>query len=659
MRAVSPAKTCLTLAAFVLCATVSVAAGDQAVETTVTVDLANPGATVNPYIYGQFIEHMGRCIHGGIWAEMLHDRKFLLEPGKSWQTVGPEEAEFDARHDTAGAHCGDHSMALWVRDSRGEACGIRQGNLGLIEGKEYVGYALLCHVEKPRPVTVRLAWGEEESAGRSVVLQEVGTSYEKYTFRFRAGKTTDNASLSLTLSQPGYLWIGSVSLMPADNVGGMRADTLELLERLNSPIYRWPGGNFVSGYNWKDGLGPRDRRPPRWERAWEDVEDNDFGIDEFITFCRRIETEPLVVVNTGLGSVEDAAELVEYVNGSPKTLWGSRRARAGHPEPYGVVWWGVGNEMYGAWQLGNVPVERYAVRHNAFVRAMKAVDPKIKIVAVGVPGKWNDVIVPRCAPQMDLLSAHHYTQRGMRVPFSPEDARKYEENFLAYCGHVAEGVRRLVDDLRARQDGSRPAVDRIRLSVDEWGIVREWKPEPDGPGVGIYEVYYPLGDCIANGRALHELIRSADLVEIAQWAQAVNVIGAIKTSRTHASFGPIGHLLALYRARLGGRLLPVEVSGDGPLDVVAAWDHESSTLSVGLINYSPKDDVSVTLKMDGAGDLAPASAWRIHGPSLGAINVPGEPESVTTTLLPDPLPLDKPVLLPAHSVTVLQARRSS
>jgi len=203
-------------------------------------------------------------------------------------------------------------------------------------------------------------------------------------------------------------------------------------------------------------------RPPRWERAWEDVEDNDFGIDEFLAFCRRIDTEPLVVVNTGLGSVDAAAELVEYANGSPKTRGGSRRARAGHAEPYGVVWWGIGNEMYGGWQLGNVPVERYALRHNAFVRAMKAVDAKIKIVAVGSPGKWNDIVVPRCAASMDLLSAHHYTQRGLRVPFSPEDARKYKESFLDYSGRVAAGVRRLVDDLRASRDGSDPAVDHVR-----------------------------------------------------------------------------------------------------------------------------------------------------------------------------------------------------
>jgi len=385
------------LAFLVMAAVPATTATSAEITTTVKVDLTKPGPTIDPYIYGQFIEHMGRCIRDGIWAEMLHDRKLLLEPGKSWQTVGPEWADFEVAHDTAGAYAGDHCMAIWVRDAGGGMCGIRQGGLGLIEGKEYVGYVILRRIGAPGPVTVRLAWGEDKAAGQDVVLRDVGVEYRKFPLRFRADASTDDATLTLTLAQPGYLWVASLSLMPADNVRGMRADTLELLRRLDSPIYRWPGGNFVSGYHWKDGIGPRDRRPPRWERAWEGVEDNDFGVDEFLAFCREIQTEPLIVVNTGLGTLEEALQEMEYVNGSPTTTWGSRRAQEGHPEPYGVRWWGIGNEMYGDWQLGNVPVERYAMRHNEFVRAMKEVDPKIKVVAVGSPGRWNDVVVPRSA----------------------------------------------------------------------------------------------------------------------------------------------------------------------------------------------------------------------------------------------------------------------
>jgi len=655
MQAVLARKPILLAAVFTLCIAVC---SPMYAQPTVTIDATKPQATVNPYIYGQFIEHMGRCIHGGIWAEMLHDRKFSLKPGESWKAFGPEGADYQAMHDTAGAYCGDHCMAIWVRDAKDGPCGIRQGDIGLIEGKEYVGYAIIRHVLDPVDVDVRLSWGEDGAAGCSITINNDDPSFKKIAFRFRAGASTDKATLSISLSEPGYLWIGCLSLMPADNVNGMRADTLELLKKLNSPIYRWPGGNFVSGYDWKDGIGPRDRRPPRWDRAWKEVEDNDFGVDEFIAFCRYLDTEPLVVVNTGEGSLESAAEEVQYVNGGKDTPWGKRRAENGNPDPYDVVWWGAGNEMYGTWQMGYIPTEQYAVRHNAFVGAMKQVDPKIKIVTVGAPDKWNYVIVPKCAAATDLLSGHHYTQRNLHVPFSPEDEKKYRENFLEYSNYVARGVRYCINDLRKRQDGTNPDVERLRLSIDEWGMVRKWEREPDKPGIGIFEVYYPLGDAVTNGRALHELIRSADKVELAQWSMAVNVVGAIKTSRTHASLGPVGHVLALYREKVLGRLVPIEVTGkDATLDVVATVDPESGAVAVGLMNYSPNDAVAPKLTIKGLNQPGKVTGWQIHGPSIGSINVPGKPETVTTKELPGPLLLDKPIVLPACSITVLRIEK--
>ena len=175
-----------------------------------------------------------------------------------------------------------------------------------------------------------LSWGEGAAEQQTVPLTGLGREYRRIPFRFKAGGTTESASFSIRLVKPGLVWIGCVSLMPADNVNGMRADVLALIKQLNSPITRWPGGNFVSGYNWKDGIGERDRRPPRWERAWNAVEDNDFGLDEFMRFCAEVRTEPYIAVNTGLGSVQDAADEVEYATGSSHSRWGAERARNGH-----------------------------------------------------------------------------------------------------------------------------------------------------------------------------------------------------------------------------------------------------------------------------------------------------------------------------------------
>jgi len=651
-------------------------------ETTLTLDLDKPGPAISPYLYGQFIEHLGRCIHDGIWAEKLWDRKFLKPPRNPWDAkkpdgptfwegVRPDGAAADVYLDTAGAYAGDHCMAVHVTDAKGGRCGIVQGALGLIEGEDYVGYAILSHaaaewgvekgsagparlrLQKAGPVEVRLAWGDGDAACQSVLIDGVGPVYKKLPFRFKAGATTDAARLSITLDRPGCLWIGCVSLMPADHVNGLRADTLELLKKLDSPITRWPGGNFVSGYRWKDAIGDRDRRPPRWERAWNDVEDNDFGLDEFMAYCEAVKTEPYIAVNTGLGSAEDAADEVEYANGSGQTRWGAERAKNGRTAPWRVTWWGIGNEMYGGWQLGNVPVERYAIRHNAFVRAMRLRDPGIRVIAVGAPGKWNDVMLPVTASSMDLLSGHHYTERKLKAPFSPGDATKYADGFAAYSGHVAGGVRGLVQDFRKRLGKGDAAIDRVRLAVDEWGIVRDWNAAPDGPGVGSFEHYYPLGDAIAVARAMHELIRSADVVAMANWAQAVNVIGTIKTSRTRAALDPAGHVLALYRAQVGGRLVPFTLAGGAAVDAVAAVDKEGGTLAIGLVNASPDQEAAVTIKA-GVGAPATATGWRINGPELGSINVPGRPEAVTTAALGE-VPLDKPVVLPAHSITVLKA----
>jgi alpha-L-arabinofuranosidase len=641
---------------FVLAATVAgLACSARAEGTAVRVDASRPGPAISPYLYGQFIEHLGRCIYGGVWAEMLRDRKFLLEPGEAWETVKPERGECEIFHDAAGAYAGDHTLALWNRSASGR-CGVRQGELGVVAGEEYVGYAVLARVGPAAPVEVRLAWGAGADDGSLVVLHEVDQDYAKLPLRFAAGATTDAARLGLSLGGPGYVWVAGLSLMPADNVRGMRPDTLALYRRLDPPITRWPGGNFVSGYDWKDGIGDRDRRPPRWERAWNDVESNDFGLHEFMDFCREVGTEPYIAVNSGLGSAEEAAEQVEYANGTAATRWGAERARNGHPEPWGVVWWGVGNEMYGDWQLGNVPAERYGLRHNAFVRAMRAKDPGIRIIGVGNPGRWNDVVLPYMAGNMDLLSGHHYTERRYALPLSAEASQAYARDYASYSGSVAAGVRRIVDDLRQRRAAGRPeAVARLRLSIDEWGIVRDWESKPDAPGIGAYEHYYTLCDALAVARAVHELVRSADVVEMANWAQAVNVIGAIKTSRTDAALGPAGHVLALYRARLGGVLLPVEVEGAGTVDAVASRDSESGVVSVGLVNYSVEDEARLGLRVDGGFQLSRTDGWRIDGPGLGAMNVPGEPEEVTTTALSGPIALEA-LTLPPHSVTLLQLR---
>ncbi len=216
-------------------------------------------------------------------------------------------------------------------------------------------------------------------------------------------------------------------------------------------------------------------------------------------------------------------------------------------------------------------------------------------------------------------------------------------------------MRRIVSDFRNRLGKGDTELERVRLAIDEWGIVRDWNPTPDAGGIGPFEHYYTLGDMIAAGRAMNELLRSADLVQMANWAQTVNVIAAIKTSRNYAVMDPVGHLLALYRAELGGRLVPAQLDGGLPVDAVAAWDGKTGRLGLALINYSTDQEAVLPIRLNGVSPAPAVIAWLINGPSLAAINQPGRPESVTTVHLSDIVALDRPVKLPPHSILVLRA----
>lgn len=598
-----------------------------------TIDAKTSGISINPYIYGQFIEHLDHCIQQGVWAEMLMDRKFLLPPGKYWNIYNPQNVTGEVKLDPAGAYAGDHCMAVWLQKGDGQY-GIRQDGIGLVKGRKYIGYAILADIQTTTDVQMSVKWGDASDEGKTIALQSVGSQYHKYQFSFTAGATTDNASIFVTVDHPTYLWIGCLSLMPADNVDGMRADTLKLIKELDPPIMRWPGGNFVSGYNWRDGIGPRDRRPPRWDRAWNNVEDNDFGADEFMDFCRRVGCQPYVAVNTGLGNVRNATDEVEYFTGSKTTKWGKVRTKNGHPAPYPVTWWGIGNEMFGDWQLGHVPVRQYALRNNEYVREMRKVDPHIRAIVVGAPGGWNDVIFPECSGYMNLISGHFYA-----APSSPSNPAEYESRFIQYSDEVAEGIRGIVNDFKPRLGNAAPDAKKVRLAIDEWGL---------GGNGG----FFCLGDAIAVARGMNELLRSANYVTMANWAQTVNVLGAINTTKNYASMNPIGYVLELYRKHMEGDLIPMTWSGSPLVDGVAVKDPKTGAINVALVNYSPDSGQSVAIHIDGMNAKLNVTGWRIDGPTLEALNIPGVPNEVTPEPIRSPMSL-KHLELPAHSVTII------
>ena len=603
---------------------------------TITIDTQSKAEPISPYIYGQFIEHLGRCVYGGIWAEMLEDRKFYYPitadyhpyvPSKAipaeaqfqvvgaspWQIIGAGDSVTMVEED---AFVGEHSPLIQA------GSGIRQLDLGLVKGKDYVGYVYL-KADKGNPsVTVSLVSGTNQQD--SMRFATVEKQYVKYSFWLTSGGDTTKGKLEIKVDN-GSCFVGTVSIMPADNINGMRADTLALLKELNATVYRWPGGNFVSGYDWRDGIGVRDKRPPRTNPAWTGVEHNDFGMHEFMDFCRLVGAEPEIAVNTGFGDAYSAAAELEYANGSTATPMGALRKVNGSAEPFNVRLWCVGNEMWGDWQLGYMSLDDYVIKHNIVEQKMREVDPTIITIGSGDVGdggadSWSRGMLTHCADYMDDLSEHFYVTKTL-------------DNVPEHVAQVPAAIKRIADIHREFRK-TIPAVKGkdIRIALDEWNY---WNYEPgEGDKLNPVDAYwygelgrrYSLKDGLGIAAGLHEYFRNSDIMFMANYAQTVNVIGCIKTTKTAAAFETTALPLVLYRNEFG--TIPVAVKHSAqPLDISAALTEDGKEITIAVVNPT-SSTYRLTLDIAGATPRAAAKSWVIVGNDPTAYNTPGEPDKI-------------------------------
>ncbi len=589
---------------------------DESSPPGITIDAAQVREPLSPNIYSQFIEHLGRCIYGGIWAEMLEDRKFYFpitaqyNPYRAlrdsaypvvgaspWQIIGSANS---VSMNTNAPFAGRHTPVIRA------GAALQQHDLGVVEGRKYVGYLWLKSSGSTAPqVDVALRWGEGDTAQATLRLGRVKKDYQRFPVTFTAGATTDKATFEIRVSQ-GAVFVGTASLMPADNIEGMRADTLALLKDLGAPIYRWPGGNFVSGYDWRDGIGDRDHRPPRTNPAWTGVEHNDFGMHEFVRFCQLVNAEPWITVNTGFGDAYSAAAQLEYCNGSTKTLWGARRAQNGSAKPFAVKYWGIGNEMWGRWQLGYMALEQYVLKQNWVVDKMREVDPNIVCISSGNAGPWSTGLLKNCPNHMDFIAEHFYCQE--------------RTNLTAHVRQIADNIRNKAEFHRkARKDLPELEGKDIRIAMTEWNY---WY----GPHVfGELGTRYFLKDALGIAAGVHEYARQSDIVGSAFYAQTVNVIGALKTSRRNAAFETTGLVLKLYRHHFGQ--LPVATQTTGVIDAQAAWSRDRKTLTLGIVNGSTQE-LQIPLALQGARLKGTGQRWQIADNDPQAHNDPDQPPKV-------------------------------
>ncbi len=388
---------------------------------------------------------------------------------------------------------------------------------------------------------------------------------------------------------------------PLSDARGFRRDVLELLKELRLSVLRWPGGNFVSNYHWQDGIGPKDARPTRPDLAWGGIESNRFGTDEFIAYCAELNAEPYICLNMGSGTLEEALAWVEYCNGERHTSFADRRRENGNDAPFKVAWWGLGNEIYGPWQVGARSAEEYIAEATRWARAIKRVDPNARLVSCGELGwtDWDAKVIDALASLVDLHSIHLYT-----------GAEDYWTNLLA--PHAAQ---RAIDTTVAllRRAAYQQRLERVpRIVYDEWNV---WFRNR----TGALEERYVFHDALAVGTYLNIFVRNCAWVAMANLAQMVNAIAPIVTTPEQAVVQPIyypfllhaqGHLAQGVDAFVDGEKVeaprehltrwPHRVDDLGPFDLIdaaATMDEASSRLALTLVNRSPQNErVTITLR---------------------------------------------------------------
>ncbi len=650
------------------------------------IDVQRTEPPVSKYEYGMFIEHIGQTMYSSLWAEMLDDRKFYFpikseEPApqgqrqtggfrgmqlRKWRPVGPDEAvTMDKDHPFVG----DQSPKIALDATTPH--GIRQSGLWLVKGKQYAGRIYLKGSAGAK-VKVSLIWGKSPGDRQSVTISPLTSEYKKFSLNFTATTDTQDAAIEIAGTGTGNFHIGTISLMPADNIDGFRADTIPLIRQINSGFWRY-GGNYTSGLIWYHIVGDRDKRPPDWDYAWNAMQSNDLGLDEFMELCKLINVEPYISVNAGFGDSHSAAQEVEYMNGAVSTPMGAWRARNGHPAPYHVKFWNIGNEPWGSWQLGHTDLKYFEIKHNEFAKAMRAVDPSITLIASGdmlqddnLPGNlraryvgnlkalyggdydWTGGFLAKCWGTFDGISEHWYAQgnrhwnieRARNLgPDAPSDNAfdKVDQTTLEWARYPADIVEMKAEEWNGYQQRFPEMLKKnIFLSIDEYAYFG------GGFGRGVN-----LKQALAYGMIFNEMLRHTDILTMAAHTTGVSTIDFNRTSSTLNTLGLLfklysNHFVATIpvavsgnspqpgpKFPVGGEDQPAQSSGSPtyPLDVVATLTPDHKDLTVAVVNATDSAQ-KLDLNVSGAHLEGLSTLWQLTGSSLDAANHVGQAPQV-------------------------------
>lgn len=652
----------------------------------VAIDASKAGAPVNPMIFGGYMEPATT----GVWAEMLSDRKFckpvvpapasapqqgfagFRRRGEPFRPVGPSGT---VEMDKVKPFVGEHSPRIKV--SGFEPCGIAQSKLRLAGGKAYEGRVYLCG-DPSAKVVVRLVWGSGPGDSQSITIPALSSEYKKFPFKFTPAANTEDGRLEIVATGSGTFHVGCASLMPADNTQGFHTNMVRLFRETGFKMMKWPGGNFVSAYDYRDGLGDRDKRPARLQPMWSDgIESNDVGLHDFIALCRLVGAEPDLAIDSGFGSVREAAEQVEYCNGSINTRMGKMRAENGSPEPFNVRYWCIGNEMYGPWQYGHMSLDQYWVKHNWIVEAMKKVDPNIKVTVSGAsicekgvggaekkgnffPSMWEPAITEHLPYQFGSV----YDWDGWLLKNCADNINFLSEHTYAYPDLAFDEEKQLFVDVKdPLQNRARRLANRIGGAFECWDKYVETMPSLKDKDIKfIFDEwgnrlrgatgqmrFMPSGMLVPLSYALcfHEMFRHSDKIQASCATGGLRQLTDI--SGDAVGLAAEGVVMKLMQTKFLNAL-PIAVDGDSqqpliqgtawvdrgtkptgsptyPLDVLAAYSADRKKFMISVVN--PTEEAhSFTPKLSGVKLSAQGKLHQIAPPSLASTNEVGKEPAV-------------------------------
>lgn len=420
---------------------------------------------------------------------------------------------------------------------------------------------------------------------------------------------------------------------PLSDPNGFRRDVLEKVRELNPPLLRWPGGTFTKIYHWQDGVGPKPERRRRPNLIWGGEEDNLFGTDEFIRYCREIGAAPYLSVNMATGTAEEAANWVEYCNGSGNTHYANLRRKHGFPEPHGVRFWGLGNEEEAEPDCGRLqdPAE-YAKEAWQFAKLMKLQDPGIQLIVAGVGNNphWNTTVLNSLHPVADYLSAHWYL-RANDYPGLLGRVAGFElqlKEFESFLGSYPVKPEKFSHWYRFP-----PRQGPVKLAIDEWGL---WQGGTRRDDLWGLNQTYTWQDALAVASWLNAMRRHPGVIGLATWAQMVNVIAPIQTDAKGSVRQTVFHPLALYARHSGHWSLAAHcesppLAGEAKpalpaLDVSATGDDVMKQLTLAVVNRHPESSIAARLEIAG-GDFALLEGCELTAASLlvsNSVERPGE-----------------------------------